>query len=143
MNNEKMAISRKQIASEVPMVANEITDDCIYTGLFGSLDSDRMNVIANKITKICEEKQISVVIIDLGNVDAIDTAVSGHLSNLVNILRLVGSEPIICGITSALANTMVKAGVSLDRINIKRNLKDALQESLKLTGYKLAKITQD
>jgi len=139
MNNEKMAISRKQIASEVPMVANEITDGCIYTGLFGSLDSARMNIIGAKITQLCEEKEISVVIIDLGNVKAIDTAVAGYINNLGNTLKFVGVEPIICGITSELANTMVKAGVKLENLIVSRNLKSALKESFKLTGYTLVK----
>jgi len=37
MNDNEVAISRKQISGEVPMVANVITDSCVYTGLFGSL----------------------------------------------------------------------------------------------------------
>jgi len=90
MNNEKMAISRKQISTEVPMVTNEVTEQCIYTGLFGSLDSSRMNTVVSKITQLCEKREISVVIIDLGNVDALDTAVAGHLNNLGSILKLVG-----------------------------------------------------
>jgi len=140
MENEKMAISRKQIGTEVPMVTNELTDDCVYTGLFGSLDSARMNLVAAKIVKLCDEKQISVVIIDLGNVTAIDTAVAGYLNKLGSTLKLVGAEPIICGITGELANTMVQAGVELDKVTTVRNLKEALKISFKLTGYELLKI---
>jgi len=140
MENEKMAISRKQIGTEVPMVTNELTDDCVYTGLFGSLDSARMNLIGAKIVTLCEAKQINVVIIDLGNVNAIDTAVAGYLNKLGSVLKLVGVEPIVCGITGELANSMVQAGVELDKITIVRNLKQALKESFRLTGYELQKI---
>jgi len=142
MASEKMAISRKQISSEVPMVTSEITDNCIYTGLFGTLDSARMNLIGNKITSLCEEKEINVAIIDLANVDAIDTAVAGYLNNLVNTLKFVGVESIVCGISSNLANTMVAAGVTLDTAKITRNLKDALKISFNLTGYQLTKLTE-
>jgi rsbT co-antagonist protein RsbR len=124
------------------MVTNEITDDCIYTGLFGTLDSARMNLVGAKITKLCEEKEISIAIIDLGNVDAIDTAVAGYLNGLGATLKFGGVTPIMCGITSDLANTMVKAGVTLDSMLIVRNLKQAIQESYHLTGYALIKNEQ-
>jgi len=122
------------------MVTTEITDNCIYSGLFGTLDSARMNLIGNEITKLCEEKEINVTIIDLTNVDAIDTAVAGHLNKLAAILKLVGVDTIISGISSELAITMVTAGVELNTSIITRNLKDALKESFKLTGYELKKI---
>ena len=139
MENAKMAISRKQIGTEVPMVTNEITDDCIYSGLFGSLDSARMNLISNKIIGLCELKEINVVIIDLGNVSAIDTAVAGYLNKLGATLKLVGVNPIMCGITSELADTMIQAGVKLEDLIIVRNLKQALEKSFEMTGYQLIK----
>jgi len=135
MANEKMAISRKQIGSEVPMVANEITEDCIYAGLFGSLDSLRMGLVSDKIKKLANEKEIDMVIIDLSNVEAIDTAVAGHINRLVNTLKLVGVESILCGIKDELADTMVKAGVELESATIVRNLKAALKVSFTINGY--------
>ena len=140
MATEKMAISRKQIGSEVPMVTNEITDDCIYAGLFGSLDSLRMGLVSDKIKKIANDKEIDIVIIDLSNVEAIDTAVAGHINRLVNTLKLVGVDAILCGIKDELADTMVKAGVELDSATIVRNLKSALKVSFTMSGYTLSKI---
>ncbi len=140
MNSEKMALSKKHISSEVAMVTNELTDECIYTGLFGTIDSARINTIATKLTALCESKESSVAIIDLGNVDAIDTAVAGYLNDLGRILKFVGVTPIICGITGELSRTTVKAGVEFDDFIIVRNLKEALKRSYELTGYKLTKI---
>ncbi len=140
MNAEKMALSKKHISSEVAMVTNEITEDCIYTGLFGTIDSARINTIATKLTELCESKESSVAIIDLGNVDAIDTAVAGYLNDLGRILKFVGVTPVICGITGELSRTTVKAGVDLDDFIIVRNLKEALKKSYELTGYKVTKI---
>lgn len=139
MQNEKMAMSRKQITVEVPMVTSEITDNCIYSGLFGSIDSARMNEVSQKIITLCESKEINIAIIDLSNVDAIDTAVAGHLNRLGLTLKLVGINIIICGIASDLAYTMVQAGVSLTELIIVRNLKQALQVSFKMSGYDLIK----
>ena len=142
MTNEKMAISRKQIGSEVPMVTNELTDTCIYAGLFGSLDSVRMGLVSDKIKKLASDKEIDITIIDLSNVEAIDTAVAGHINRLVNTLKFVGVESILCGVKNELADTMVKAGIELDSAVIVRNLKAAVKESFKLSGYKLVKIDE-
>jgi len=143
MVSGNVAMSRKQVGGEVPMVANEITDDCIYTGLFGSLDSARMSSISDKLVVLSSSKQISVVIIDLGNVEAVDSSVAGHLSRLGDILKLVGVTAIFCGISGELSKTMVTAGVGLGNYITARDLKSALQISLEKTGYILEKITRN
>jgi len=142
MTSNKVAISRKQISGEVPMVANEITDDCIYTGLFGSLDSARMAIIADKLVLIASDKQISLVIVDLGNVEAIDSSVAGHLVRLGDTLKLVGVQPVFCGITGELAKTMVTAGVNMGNYITARDLKSALKISFSISGYTLSKNTE-
>ena len=142
MADEKMAISRKQISTEVPMVTSELTDSAIYAGLFGSIDSVRMGFVSDKIKKISNDKEIDIVIVDLSNVDSIDTAVAGHINRLVNTLKLIGVETILCGIRGELADTMAKAGVTLEGTLLVRNLKTALKQSFAMSGYKLSKITQ-
>ncbi|MCP4325580.1 MAG: STAS domain-containing protein [Alteromonadales bacterium] len=132
MDPQKVALSRKQIGGEVPMVATEITDNCIYSGLFGSLDSSRMATIIDKITSLANLKQISLVIIDLGNVEAIDSSVAGYLVKLGNILSLVGVMPIFCGISAELAKTMATAEVDLGSYLIERDLKAALMKTFEI-----------
>lgn len=143
MPPQKVALSRKQIGGEVPMVATEITDDCIYSGLFGSLDSSRMAAISDKIARLSNSKQISLVIIDLGNVEAIDSSVAGHLVKLGNILQLIGVTPIFCGISAELAKTMVTAGVNLSHYFTERNLKSALLKSFQLSNKKLVNVNDN
>ena len=139
MTTDDVAVSRKQIGGEVPMVVAEATDDCIYTGLFGSLDSARMAVVTEKLTALCESSRISLVVIDLGNVDAIDSAVSAELVRLADVLVMVGVEPIFCGIKGVLARTMVTAGINMGKYTIQRDLKSALKYSFKQSGYTLSK----
>jgi len=140
MAPQKVALSRKQIGGEVPMVATEITDSCIYSGLFGSLDSSRMATIIDKVTSLANARQISLVIVDLGNVEAIDSSVAGHLVKLGDVLRLVGVIPIFCGISSELAKTMISSGVNLGSYFTCRDLKSALVKSLELSNQKIINI---
>jgi len=141
MESNQVAVSRKQIGGEAPMVVSEVTDDCIYTGLFGSLDSARMAVVTDKLTALAESSQISMVIIDLGNVDAIDSAVSAELVRLGETLSMVGVSPLFCGIKGVLARTMVAAGVNLGKYKISRDFKSALKMSFKMSGYSLVKLS--
>ncbi len=140
MNVNEVAISRKKISGEVPMVANVITDSCVYTGLFGSLDSLRMGKVTDSITELCSTNEINQVIIDLSNVDAIDSAVSLELVRLGDVLHLLGIKPIFCGISSHLARIMVSTGVEVVNYPICRDLKEALAIALKISGHKIVKI---
>ena len=140
MTEAKMSLSKKHISTEVAMVTNELTDSTIYTGLFGTIDSARITTIATKLTQLCENKDSSVAILDLSNVNAIDTAVAGYLNDLGRILTFVGVTPIICGISGELSRTTVKAGAKLSDFIIVRNLKEALNKSYEITGHKVVKI---
>jgi len=140
LDSKNIAISRKQIAGEVPMVATEIIDGCLYTGLFGSLDSSRMQAIVDMLTALCEGKNSRIVIIDLGNVEVIDTAVATHLTKLAQVLKMIGVKTIFCGIKGLLARTMVTSGIALDDLNTVRDMKAALDLSYADLGYKLIKL---
>jgi len=137
--DKKMVISKKQIGMEAPMVANKLTQSCVYVSLFGLLDSARISDISKKTTQLCESDDIRCVILDLINVDAIDTAVAGYINRLADTLKLMGIEPIICGIKPELAETMIKAEIRFSDMQIVKNLQEALLLCYKLTGYSLQK----
>ncbi|MGF1720859.1 STAS domain-containing protein [Vibrio kyushuensis] len=139
MDFDKVAVSKKQISGEIPMVATEIIDGCLYSGLFGSLDSARMAAIIDRLMSTCETRGVQSVIIDLGNVDAIDSAIAGQLIHLSRILKLVGVDTIFCGINTMLAKTMVTTGVSIGDVNVVRDLKSALALYFEKTGLELVK----
>jgi hypothetical protein len=78
----KVAFSRKKIGREVPIEVNEITDAYLYSGSFGTLDSARMQSITDRILDLASTTGIEMIIIDLANVDIIDSAVVAHLVRL-------------------------------------------------------------
>ncbi|MEO1924881.1 MAG: STAS domain-containing protein [Gammaproteobacteria bacterium] len=131
MIQNSVAISEKSIGGEIPMIATEITDSCLYTGLFGSLDSRRMSAITEEIMAKCEVSQLDIVILDLGNVNAIDSHVSNELVRLADTMVLIGIIPVFCGIKRSLASSMVHQGVNLGRYVVYRDLKSVLKISLK------------
>jgi rsbT co-antagonist protein RsbR len=139
----KVAISRKKIGGEVPIVVSEITEKCLYSGFFGTLDSGRMKLVTDKILNLLSATGIEVVIIDLSNVDIIDSAVAVHLLRLGNTLTLVGVEALFCGIMPQNAQIMVTAGIEIRGFRITRDLKSALKEVFKLQGFRIVRINPE
>ena len=69
VETQKVAIARKKIGGEVPIIVNELTDKCLYTGFFGTLDSARMKSITDKILGMLNSTGIEMVVIDLANIE--------------------------------------------------------------------------
>lgn len=140
VNPNEVAISRTQLTNETPMVVTKITDKCIFVSMFGALDSDRMASVSTTLTDACVRAEVSDAILDLSNVDAIDSAVSSQLIRLAQTLELLGVDTIFCGIKPILARTMVVSGVDVGRFTTCRDLKDALVLALKKSGLKMTPI---
>jgi len=135
----KVAFSRKKIGGEVPIVVNEITESCLYSGFFGTLDSARVQRVIDKIFDLVTATGIEIIIIDLANVDVIDSAVAARLIRLGDTLSLVGIKVIFCGIMPHIAQTMVISGIDLRGFTLARNLKVAIKEVFKFQGLELVK----
>jgi len=136
----KVAISRKHFGGDSPIVISEITDNCLYTGFFGVMDSARITAITQKILDLLSVSETEVVIVDLSNVDMVDSAVALHLSKVVATLKLVGATVIFCGISPTVAQIMVTAGVELGTTPVCRDLKTALAQVFRLQGLKLVSV---
>ncbi len=131
---ERAAYSRSKIGGEVPMIVSEIIDGCLYSGLYGSLDSARTQAIIEKILDLLVTTESSFLIADLGNIDIVDSSVAARLIQLADSAKAVGAEVIFCGISPAIAQTMVGAGVNVRQLQIARNLKSALKKVLAMQG---------
>ena len=137
---QKVAFSRKRIGGEVPLVVNELTDKCLYTGFFGTLDSVRMKSVTDKILEMVTLSDIELTVIDLSNIDIIDSAVASHLDRVGETLKLVGVQTILCGIVPSVAQIMITTGISMSGFRIARDLKAAIRLVFELQGFKLVKI---
>ncbi len=134
---KKVAISRAKIGGEVPIIVNEVTDKCLYSGFFGTLDSARIQTITEKILGLLGKTGIEIIIIDLANVDIIDSAVIVHITKFANTLKLVGVDVIFCGITPIIAQTMITVGIELKGCRVSRDLKSAIKEVFLRQGLML------
>lgn len=133
----KVAMNEKELAIEAPLVVSRIFKNCLYSGFFGQLDSARIKVITDKMLKSIELYNSEYMIIDLSNVDLIDTAIAGHLIKISVALRLSGVKVILCGIKGYVAQTMSVIDIRLDVIEVVKDVEKALQFVYTASGYEL------
>lgn len=135
----KVAISRRKLGGDAPIVVTEIADGCLYSGMYGTLDSARIKSVVDLILTLSAASDTDTIIVDLSNVDIIDSAISGQLVKVNKTLHMVGMQAIFCGIKPVVAQSMVNAGVDIGIIDVQKNLKAALREVYRRKGLKLIK----
>lgn len=140
--NQEVAISRRVLGGEAPIVINEITDRCLYSGFFGTLDSVRMKKVNDEIMAVANRNDHDMMIIDLSNVEVIDSAVAANLKKLNKLLQLIGVEVIFCGFKPVVASSMISAGVELENIHVEKNLKRSIKTVYKRQGLQLVPISK-
>ena len=133
----KVVVSRSKIGGELPIVVSEIIDGCLYSGFFGTLDSARMKFVTDKILAYNDSMDINTIIIDLGNVEIIDSAVAVHLVNVADSLRLVGTDVTFCGMKPIIAQSITKMGINISGASFSKNLKTALKDILAKKGLRI------
>ena len=138
---KEVAISRRVLGGEAPIVINEITDRCLYSGFFGTLDSVRMKKVNDAIMEVADRNDHDMMIIDLSNVELIDSAVANNLKKLNKLLQLIGVDVVFCGFKPIVASSMISAGVELDNIKVEKNLKRAISYVYNRQGLKLVPIS--
>ena len=138
-SKDKAAFSRSKIGGEAPMVVGMIAENTLYSGFFGTLDSARVQIITERILETIVASNADYVIVDLGNVDLIDSAVAARLFKIADAIKTVGAASVFTGISPAIAQTMVEVGASLASLRTKRDLKAALQLIYNWQGIELVK----
>ena len=139
---EKVERKEKGIAEEA-IVIKEVLDHVLYTGLFGVLDSNRMTAFTERMMEEITRRDADVVVMDLGGIKAVDTAIADRLSKLIATAKLLGASIILCGVTPEVAQTMVQTGVNITVQYTFRNLKTALQQSYRMKGLELMPIKNE
>ncbi|MGK7392698.1 MAG: STAS domain-containing protein [Candidatus Cyclobacteriaceae bacterium M2_1C_046] len=135
--DQEIAFSDRKLGFDSPMVVSEITDQCLYTGFYGRMDSARLKGITERILDTVEKSDNNLIIVDLSNVEYIDSAVAANLYKLGDTLQLIGVKTLFCGIGSEVAQSMTNMGIEFKKYETYRRLKDALKRVYAIQGLQL------
>lgn len=122
---------RELLELSTPVV--QLWDKILALPLIGTLDSERTQIVMERLLQSIVEVGAEIAIIDISGVPTVDTLVAQHLIKTVSAARLMGADCIISGIRPQIAQTIVHLGLDLNVVS-KATMADAFALALRRTG---------
>jgi rsbT co-antagonist protein RsbR len=104
-----------------------ISDRVLLAPVIGTLNAARAQSMTDALLQKASVGGADVIILDITGVNSIDTDAAQHLRNTVSAARVLGAHCIITGIRASVAQTLVHLGITLEEIETRRKLSDALK----------------
>jgi methyl-accepting chemotaxis protein len=119
---------------EMSTPVTKIWDGVLFAPIVGIVDSKRSVDIMNKALSSIADTRASTLLLDIGGVAVVDTAVANHLIKIAKAAVLMGCKTIISGISPAIAQTIAELGIDLGAIQTTSTIESALRESISGSG---------
>jgi methyl-accepting chemotaxis protein len=118
---------------EMSTPVTKIWDGVLFAPIVGIVDSKRSVDIMNKALSSIADTRASTLLLDIGGVAIVDTAVANHLIKIARAAVLMGCKTIISGISPAIAQTIAELGIDLGAIQTTSTIESALRDSITKT----------
>jgi methyl-accepting chemotaxis protein len=124
-------VQRRSLALlEMSTPVTKIWDGVLFAPIVGIVDSKRSVDIMNKALSSIADTRASTLLLDIGGVAIVDTAVANHLIKIAKAAVLMGCKTIISGISPAIAQTIAELGIDLGAIQTTSTIESALRDSI-------------
>ncbi|MFT3928525.1 MAG: STAS domain-containing protein [Myxococcales bacterium] len=125
-------IARLRVAvDELSTPVLEIWNDVLALPVVGIVDTQRSARMTERLLAEVVRTRCRSVIVDLTGVELIDTSTADRFIKLARSVQLLGSRCLVTGIQPAVAQTLVELGVEFSALETHRNLKSALEASIR------------
>ncbi len=122
--------ARSLALMEMSTPVTKIWDGVLFAPIVGIVDSKRSHDIMNKALSSIVDQRARVLMLDIGGVGMVDTAVANHLIKIAKAAVLMGCKTIISGISPAIAQTITELGIDLGSIQTTSTIESALHEAI-------------
>jgi methyl-accepting chemotaxis protein len=119
---------------EMSTPVTKIWDGVLFAPIVGIVDSKRSVDIMNKALASIADTRASTLLLDIGGVAVVDTAVANHLIKIAKAAVLMGCKTIISGISPAIAQTIAELGIDLGSIQTTSTIESALRDAIAKPG---------
>jgi rsbT co-antagonist protein RsbR len=119
---ERLRVSLDELSTPVL----ELWEDVLVLPVIGLVDTQRSAQMTERALAEITRQRARFLVVDLTGVEVLDTSTADRFLRLARAVRLLGAECIVSGIQPAVARTLVEIGVSLEGLETKRNLRQAL-----------------
>ena len=123
------ASTKELVAREAPM--SEIWDGILMVSIVGTLDSQRVLDIIDKVLKKLEKNRLKHVVIDISAIFDINTEVASQIMKLNRAIHFMGAKAYITGITSNITKSLTHLDISFGDIKTYQATKFAVSEIIK------------
>ena len=123
---EKRSLALLEMSTPV----TKIWDGVLFAPIVGIVDSKRSVDIMNKALESIADTRASTLLLDIGGVAVVDTAVANHLIKIARAAVLMGCRTIISGISPSIAQTIAELGIDLGSIQTTSTIEAALRDSI-------------
>jgi len=114
----------------------QLRDRLLILPIIGVLDSHRARQVTEQLLNAIRAQRARVVVIDITGVPTVDSAVANHLLQTVEASRLMGATAIVTGLSAEIAQTLVRIGVNLSKLNTMGDLQGGIEEAEHLLGFR-------
>ena len=118
----------------------QVWKEVVVLPVIGAVDVRRGEEMTATLVQHVADEEVSCVIVDLTGVDAVDTRTADLFVRMARAVGLLGARCFLTGINPELAQTFTHMGVELQGLRTLRNLRQGLEESLRLLGYSVTKV---
>jgi methyl-accepting chemotaxis protein len=119
---------------EMSTPVTKIWDGVLFAPIVGIVDSKRSVDIMNKALSSIADTRARTLMLDIGGVAVVDTAVANHLIKIAKAAVLMGCKTIISGISPSIATTIAELGIDLGSIQTTSTIEAALRDSITRPG---------
>jgi methyl-accepting chemotaxis protein len=119
---------------EMSTPVTKIWDGVLFAPIVGIIDSKRSVDIMNRALSSISDTRARTLLLDIGGVAVVDTAVANHLIKIAKAAVLMGCKTIISGISPSIAQTITELGIDLGSIRTTSTIESALRESITKPG---------
>jgi methyl-accepting chemotaxis protein len=119
---------------EMSTPVTKIWDGVLFAPIVGIVDSKRSVDIMNKALSSIADTRANTLLLDIGGVAVVDTAVANHLIKIAKAAVLMGCSTIISGISPSIAQTIAELGIDLGAIKTTSTIESALRDSITRPG---------
>jgi anti-anti-sigma regulatory factor len=109
---------------------SEIWDGVLMVSIVGTLDSQRVLQIIDKVLARLEGSNVTDVIIDISAIFDVNSEVTNQIMKLNNSIHFMGVQSYLSGITANIAKSLTHLDISFGEIKTYSSTKKALKEIL-------------
>jgi rsbT co-antagonist protein RsbR len=129
---EDVIRQQQESIREISTPVLQVRDELLLLPVVGLIDSNRARQMTDQLLRAIRDHRAKVVVIDITGVAAVDSMVANHLVQAVEAARLLGATAILTGLSSEVAQTVVRLGVDLGKVRTIGSLQDGLEQADRL-----------